>query len=211
MGLMIRGLSVLMLSGMALASVTIPPLSSGERPGWEEKSFVGHTRYQPTHVDGRDALRAESEDSASGLFYELKADAANTPMLRWSWRIDDVLSPRPERQKAGDDYPARVYVVFSGGIFFWNTRAINYVWSSSQPVGSEWENAFTDNARMLALRSGPALRRQWVDEERNVYDDYERLFGEAPPPISAIAVMTDTDNGGGRALAWYGDITLAAR
>ncbi|MGO1708920.1 MAG: DUF3047 domain-containing protein, partial [Oleiphilaceae bacterium] len=33
--------------------------------------------------------------------------------------------------------------------------------------------------------------------------------GEVPPPIRGIAIMSDSDNTGEQASAWYGDITLA--
>ena len=44
---------------------------------------------------------------------------------------------------------------------------------------------------------------------RDVEADYRAAFGEAPPPISGVALMTDADNTGGSALAYYGDITLS--
>jgi hypothetical protein len=49
---------------------------------------------------------------------------------------------------------------------------------------------------------------EWVEVERNVYEDYKRAFKEEPPPVSGIAVMTDTDQTGESATAWYGDIEL---
>ncbi|HWQ95684.1 MAG TPA: DUF3047 domain-containing protein, partial [Gammaproteobacteria bacterium] len=39
-----------------------------------------------------------------------------------------------------------------------------------------------------------------------VYEDYKKTFGEEPPMISGIAIMTDTDNTGEAATAYYGDI-----
>jgi hypothetical protein len=63
---------------------------------------------------------------------------------------------------------------------------------------------------MVAVESGDEKAGTWVTEERNVYEDYRRLFGEEPPMIGAVALMTDTDNTGGEATAYYGDITLEA-
>jgi hypothetical protein len=45
-----------------------------------------------------------------------------------------------------------------------------------------------------------------VTEERNLYQDYKHAFGEEPPMISGVAVVTDTDNTGESAVAYYGDI-----
>ncbi len=48
----------------------------------------------------------------------------------------------------------------------------------------------------------------WFEEERNLYEDYQLAFGSEPPLVIGIGIMTDTDNTGERAVAYYGDITL---
>jgi hypothetical protein len=87
---------------------------------------------------------------------------------------------------------------------------INYIWDNRLPVGTALDNAYTDRAKMIVVQSGPARVNQWVAEERDVYADYRRLFAAEPPPISGIAVMTDTDDTGERAVAYYGTIALRA-
>jgi hypothetical protein len=47
-----------------------------------------------------------------------------------------------------------------------------------------------------------------VSQQRNLVDDYQQAFGRQPPAIMGIALMTDTDNTGERARAYYGDILL---
>ena len=64
---------------------------------------------------------------------------------------------------------------------------------------------------MIVVESGPAKLNTWITEERNVYEDYKRAFGEEPPMISGVAIMTDTDNTGESAEAYYGDIVLKKR
>lgn len=205
--------ALLPCSGIAFAEVKrieVGHFSAGQLDQWHTKAFATKTDYQLVVDDGRQVLLADSQASASGLFREIAIDLKQTPLLSWSWKVDNLLSGHNERSKAGDDYPARLYVVFSGGLMFWRTRAINYVWSSNQPAGSEWPNAFTSNARMIAVRGGPGLQGQWVQEQRDVLADYRRLFGEEPGEIAAVALMTDTDNTGLRARAWYGDIWFSA-
>lgn len=46
---------------------------------------------------------------------------------------------------------------------------------------------------MKPEESGEGRVGEWVCEERNLYSDYQRLFGEPPPALSGVAVMTDTD------------------
>lgn len=205
-----------LVAGLLLATpagaerLDVARFSAGDVAGWKSRSFAGETRYGLEFHAGRQVLHAVSNASASGLYREVTIDLKETPYLHWSWRVGNLLATQDERSKTGDDYAARIYVVFSGGPLLWRTRAINYVWSSHQPPGSEWPNAFTANARMIAVRSGAAAVGQWVHESRNVSDDYRRIFGDDPGDVSAVALMTDTDNTGQAAEAWFGDIWFAS-
>ena len=181
-------------------------LTASDLSGWEEKSFQGKTEYVVVDKGTGLVVRAVSNGSASGLFRKMSVDLQRTPLLHWSWRIENILDNDRERSKAGDDYVARIYVVFSGGAFFWRTRALNYVWSSHQEIGSVWPNAYTGNAVMVAQRSGDALVGSWVMESRDVLADAQRLLGPRYTHIDALAIMTDTDDTGQRAVAFYGDI-----
>jgi hypothetical protein len=185
--------------------------SQGDLGGWKSKTFFGLTRYALTNENGRTALHARSDAAASGLYREMSIELGKTPILNWTWQIGNILAGADERTRAGDDYPARVYVIFSGGMMFWRTRAINYVWSSKRPVGSGWPNAFTGNAYMIAVESGSERAGRWVEERRDVLSDYRHAFGEEPGLVDAVAIMTDTDNTGATATAWYGDIWFSSK
>ena len=187
-------------------TLLVAAFESGDLSGWESKEFKGRTEYSIAYVDARKVLLAKSSASASAMLRRIEVDLEKTPWLNWTWRIDDTLGTLNERSKGGDDYPARVYVVISGGLFFWKTRALNYVWSSNQPVGTYWPNAYTSNAVMLALQSGRKEAGKWIPEKRNVRADLKRLLGEELSQIDAVAIMTDTDDGGGKVAAYYGDI-----
>jgi Protein of unknown function (DUF3047) len=209
-------LALAALAGAALwanagvARVNVGQFSQGDMHGWQPKRFAGETHYSLVNDHGRHVLRAVSHASASGLYRQVHINLARTPYLHWSWKVGNVLGHADERTRRGDDYAARVYVVFSGGLLFWRTRAIDYVWSSNQPVGSVWPNAFTSHVRMVAVESGPARIGRWMDERRDVRADYRRMFGADPGPVDAVAIMTDTDNTGLAATAWYGDIWFSA-
>ena len=183
--------------------VTVSDFAGEGLSGWESKSFKGKTSYRISNG----ALCAEADNAASGLYREINVDLEKTPVLEWWWKVDpEGIRHRDEKRKEGDDYPARVYVIFSGGLAFWRTRAVNYVWSSVQPKGSHWPNAFTENARMIAAESGAERAGDWIRERRNVREDFSRLFGKEPGDVDAVAIMTDTDNAGGRAAACYRDL-----
>lgn len=188
---------------------------------WEKKSFVGETQYSIVSDNDKHVLKAESNQTASGIAKELQIDLKKTPYLNWSWRIDNQLPNLNERTKSGDDYSARIYLVKSGGFFIWKTKALNYVWSSNQASGAQWDNAFVgDKAKMLAVRGTEDKTSVWHFEKRNVYQDMIALFGdkgsdaeneEAYRFLDAVAIMTDTDNSSLKATAFYGDIFFSEK
>jgi hypothetical protein len=208
-------LSVLLIIVIALMApfanadtIAVSSFASEGLVGWKEKSFKGMTKYTLVQEGGRTLVKAHSIASASGMFKTVKLDPARFRYLRWSWKIAATIKNGSEKTKNGDDYAARIYVVFPGR-FFWQTKAINYIWANQLPKEAYIPNAFTANAIMLAVESGSGKRGLWVSEERDVLADYRRLFSEEPREIGAIAIMTDTDNTGEEATAWYGDIAIS--
>ncbi|MDI1278550.1 DUF3047 domain-containing protein [Methylobacter sp.] len=208
-----RRLFIVLLTVLAVQNLAAEPklmlgeFSRNRLDGWERKDFKGETRYRLQTLDGIEVLKADSHAAASGLFKEQRIDLEQTPFLNWSWRIADRLSGLNEQSKPGDDYAARIYVVVKGGLAFWQTKAINYVWAGSTAKDTVWPNAFAgDHAMMMALRGPEAALNVWYTEKRNVRVDLQKLFGEDLRAIDAVALMTDTDNSGGHVLAFYGDI-----
>lgn len=208
---------VIGLTGVILAAwvslawaneIQVSNFSAEGLAGWDTKSFKGTTEYRPVTEGGRVVVRAVSHGSASGLIKKISFQPAKYRYLRWSWKVSHTVRGGDEKTKAGDDYAARVYVLFPGR-FFWQLKAINYIWANKLAKGAAIQNAFVSNARMIAVESGNGKAGQWLSEERDLFADYRALFGEDPPDAEAIAIMTDTDNTGGSAEAWYGDIVLS--
>lgn len=208
--------ALLILSGSLYASegqqedrltlLSSDALSSGE---WQEKSFEGSTIYRAIDSDVAAVVEASAQGTASGLFLEKEINIKEFPILHWSWKVSEGLEPHEETVKAGDDYAARIYVVVSGGLFFWKTIAINYVWSSNPSSDQAWDNAYAgDNAQMLALRGDGDDLERWYRESRNLQADFKALFGRDIDVIDGIALMTDTDDTGASAVAQYGEIYL---
>jgi len=191
------------------AQVVVAAFSKGDLSGWSKKSFKGTTEYSIVQDGNRKALRAISRNAASGLVKKIVIDTSRYPILRWSWKIERTLKREDATKKTGDDFVARVYVVFPQTLF-WKTRAINYVWSAKLPKGTAIPNVYSANAIMVAVESGDEKAGSWISEERNIFEDYKRFFGEEPPSLGAVALMSDTDNTGDEAIAYYGDIFLSA-
>jgi hypothetical protein len=198
-----------------------------ERPAeWRSIAFSNvdtKTEYDLVRRGDRSVVRARSDGGAAGLATEARIDLTEYPILEWQWRVEGVVEGGDARTKDGDDYAARVYVTFDYddlgfgdrvklsalralGYDELPTRALNYIWANRIEQGTVLPNAYTDWVMMVAVRSGEREAGQWVTERRNVLADYREAFGEDPPPVNGVAIMTDTDNTEGRATAYYGDI-----
>jgi hypothetical protein len=195
--------------------------------GWKPLTFKKiprHTEYVLVRDGEQVVVKATSEASASGLTKEVSINPKDYPMVRWRWKVENLLQRSDVSRKDGDDYPARLYITFAydpervsfgrklkynaGRAIFGDIpiAALNYIWETKTPVGTIIENAYTDFAQMIVVESGPAKVGIWVEEERNIYEDYKKAFGEEPPLINGVAIMSDTDNTRDRTIAFYGDI-----
>lgn len=186
--------------------IIISDFEAGSR-AWKSKVFKGLTRYSIVDDQGSRVLEAQSQDSASGVFFEIEYSLNDFPFLSWRWKIEKSLPQGDARFKEGDDYAARIYVVFPHW-FFPKTRSINYIWANKLPKGESIANPFTANAMMLAVQSGDQQAGIWITERRDVRADYRRLFGEEPSEVGGIAIMTDTDNSHSQARAWFDDLRI---
>ncbi len=197
-------------------------------PGWKPLTFKKidrHTVYSLIKEGETVVVKAVAESSASGLVREIKINPKEYPIVQWRWKVTNILKKGDVQRKEGDDYPARIYITFEYdpsrlGLFdkakyeairilygeYPPIGAINYIWESKAPRGTMVPNPFTDRVIMIVVESGEEKLNQWVSEERNLYEDYKKAFGKEPPMISGVAIMTDTDNTGESATAYYGDI-----
>ncbi len=187
--------------------VHISDFASRTLTDWQHKSFKDYTQYQLITLDKQASLEAKSKGSASSLYKQIHIDLHKTPYLNWSWRIDKTLSINNEQSKQGDDFAARIYLIIKGQWFFWQTRAINYVWAGHTPKNNAWANPFAGNSDiMISVRSGLDQPSHWYTEKRNVRTDLKNHFGDDIRFIDALAIMTDTDNSAGSALSYYANI-----
>lgn len=184
--------------------------STNDLSGWKEQT-IGILKPKTTYKLAKDLNKlvfvARSTKSASGQIYTLKLDVKEYSTLKWSWKIDHTIRRGEEKTRDGDDFAARVYVVFPRG-FFSKSRAICYVWANKLPKEEHVTSPFTPNIITVAIDSGEELAGHWTFHQRNILEDYRKFFGEEPPKLGAVAIMTDTDNTAESAVGYYGDISL---
>lgn len=185
------------------------------------------TRYRLVEDGGVVVLEADANASMSGLVHPLSTDPRSTPILEWRWKVSGVPAQANFGTKQGDDFAARVYVLFDYDtaklplltrLKLKLARALYgeavpaaglcYVWDARAPVGTTAWSPYTDRLRVIVVESGTSDAGRWKSVRRNVVEDYRAAFGEDPPALSGVAIATDTDNTGSRLTAWYGDLEL---
>ncbi len=212
---------------------TIAPFSSAS-PGdtlpapWKVVT-LGKSK-KPTHYSlaldaDKTVLRADANSSMASVMHPLHFDPRDQPVIEWSWKIEHLLRKSNMATKSGDDFPARLYVLFDYDIarlpFVTRAKirlaralfgedvpvaALCYVWDGKSAKGTAAWSPFTDRVRVIVAESGDAHSNQWVTVRRNIVDDFRAAFGEDPPRVTGVAVATDTDNTGESVTTFYGDI-----
>ena len=212
---------------LLLTSCAAPPPLRDD--GWVAVALPGKTptRYDAMHKDGRSAVAAFADRSAS-LWRRPVAAALPAPVaVRFSWWVDDMVPGASVVDVEREDAAARVLFAFDGDhtslsprnrMLFDLAQALTgerppyatlmYVYANEVPVGSLVRNPRTDRIRKIVLDSGPGELRRWRDHRRDLAADFRHAFGEEPGTLLSVALMTDTDNTGTRARTWYGPVLL---
>ena len=141
--------------------------------GWQPVTFRGTRPTEYTYerlADGL-ALRADSKQAASGLVVELPQELEPTA-ISWRWRLERCLDNPEERERAGDDFAARVFVLFGrdqswtpwgwlGRQLFRSPfgrikpkRALSFVWASHVAKGDATFSPVSGDVYQIAARGG---------------------------------------------------------
>jgi hypothetical protein len=191
---------------------------------WEHLFFpkiTKHSTYTIENTGKHTLLKAESRASASAIVYKKMFNVYEYSRARWRWKVDNVHTKGNPRDKSGDDYPIRVYVMFqynpqqadftekvSYGIAktlygkYPPHSTINYVWTGHEIPERIITSPYTDKAKMIIMEQGRNKVGEWVEETVNILEDYKNAFGKDPPATAGIAIMSDSDNTGESAVSY---------
>lgn len=201
--------------------------------GWQHwiiSRFNRKTQYKIVEQDGAKVLEAFAERSASGVLQEVSIEPARFPQLSWRWRVSDLPKEADITRRGSDDSPASVIVSFEGdkSKFDFEDRSkadmvklfsgrempyatLIYVWDNKLPVDSMLDNVHSGRAKMIVVESGAARVGKWLSFNRDVMEDFQRAFNEAPGKIISVGVMSDSNATNSVVTTHYGDIALASR
>ena len=191
-----------------VSRIVVDTFERGELKGWIERQYNGRTIYRVVSEGQNKFVMAHSRASASALGKLVRFDPVRLSHLEWRWKIEDIIDDGRQSKIEVNDHAAGVCVIFAKGLFPWQMHVINYVWANTLEKGAMTRHPSEENVRIVAVESGRTLVRRWIRERRNLAEDYRKLFGDEPPQVVAIAIMTDTDHTGTQATAYYDDIIV---
>ena len=168
------------------------------------------TRYSLGNNENGKFLRAEANNSASGLGKEIKINLIETPFLNITWKIEKDLSGIDEGSKKGHDYAARVFVVKKTGATPLSNRAMNYVFSSNNDVNTYHPSPFTKKSIDYVLSTTKENLNEWVTVKVNVRDHFKKFHNLDLDEINGVAIMSDTDNSKLSSIAYYQNIYFSS-
>lgn len=209
----------------------IAPVQGGVVPDWQHTPFPGKTATQFSYArkDGRDAMAAYAASSASMLRQTVQVAAPVLGSVKFSWKVPELIAQADLALRDIDDSPVRIVLAFDGDRSRFSAKnamlselshaltgeplpyaTLMYVWCNTRAPGSVIVSPRTDRIRKLVVESGNKNLNQWLDYERDIRADFEKVFGEPPGALIGMGIMTDTDNTRSTTQAWYGQLRLAA-
>ncbi len=155
-------------------------------------------------------LRAEADNSASGLGKEILINLNKTPFLNITWKIEKDLKGIVENSKKGHDYAARVFVVKKTGATPLSNRAMNYVFSSNNDVNAFNPSPFTKKSIDYTLSTTKENFNEWITVKVNVKKHFKKFHDLDLDKINGVAIMSDTDNSKLSSIAYYQNIYFSS-
>ena len=167
------------------------------------------TKYTLGNNENGKYIKAEANNSASGLGKELKINLKKTPFLNITWKVEKDLTGIVENSKKGHDYAARVFVVKKTGATPLSNRAMNYVFSSNNEINTYNPSPFTKKSIDYVLSTTKEDLNEWVTVKVNVRDHFKKFHDLDLDDINGIAIMSDTDNSKLNAIAYLSLIHIS--
>jgi len=215
MKLIFKTLSIVLLaiSSLGAEELKVFDFTESEISGLEVRKVRGadnKTIYTVGTNENGNYLMSIADNAASGLGKEIKIDLNKTPFINITWKIEKDLSGIIENTKKGHDYAARVFVIKKTGATPLSNRAINYVFSSNNEVGSNWPSPYTKKSIDNVLSSTKSNLNEWVTVKSNVKEDFKKFHDLNINELDGIAIMSDTDNSKMKSIAYFQNIYFSA-
>ncbi len=204
-------LSLCLVPGGALGVQEVVIVDFGQErdgvpPGWELTEKTGKAELSLVKDGNGRVLRLRSNSSSFAIQKEVDIDLKQTPFLEWQWKVTEIPKRGDFRSLGTDDQAAQLYLVFTPD--FLQKDVIAYIWDSNAPKGITAEPTFPPvypflRIRVVVLESGEAEKGKWITENRNVVEDYRKLYGGEPGNIAGIRIQINSQHTKSRSEAYW--------
>ena len=202
--------SFLLLTSVNAEKITIFDFTAEELKTLKVKKVKGETTWTLDKNEEGNFIKAEAEGKGSGLGKEIKIDLLKTPFINITWKVEKDLSGIVENSKKGHDYAARVFVIKKTGSTALSNRAINYVFSSNNSIDDNWPSPYTKKSIDYVLSTTKNGFNEWVTVKANVKEHFKKFHNLDVETLTAVAIMTDTDNSKLKATSYYQNIYFSS-
>ncbi len=190
--------------------------------------FKPLTAYALVTDGGTQVVHARATNSASGIQQQVSVNLNEYPMAEWRWKVPRLIENADNTQPAAADAPARVIFTFEGGrerlpaherMNYDLAKALTgnslpyatlmYIWEPNRDEGDIITHYNTSRVKMVVAGNASRDLSRWHEARVNVLEDFRRAFGEDPPRVKSVGIMTDSDNTGSSIEAFFGDIRFS--
>jgi hypothetical protein len=177
--------------------------------------------YKIIIENGNKFLNVISSGNSIQIAKKIKWDIRAYPVLSWKWRAVILPNEANEDARGKNDSGASVYVIFQRSripFLSWEYQPINvikYVWSTTLPIDKV---VYKEKRKLgntiyegyfFVIETGMENSGKWITEERNVLNDYKKVFGESPKyDPYLVAILSDSNDTKSSAKADYDDIVI---
>lgn len=216
--LIISVLSLFLVSGIAISvdgdkvkteEVVISfdaPDKAGIPRGWKLKEKRGDAEFKVIKEDSENVIYLKSNSASFSFEKPIDIDPKKYPYVVWKWKVLRLPEAGDVRAKKKNDQAAQLLVLFDG------KRSISYVWDTGAPEGTVMDESIgwpvNIKIKVLVVKSGGADLNKWISFERNILEDYRRLYNEDPTLIKGIRIQINTQYTGTIAETFFGNIVF---
>lgn len=184
--------------------------------GWEVKGKPGTKAAEffiEKSEDGTESWLGMRADNATATFaVDLdNIDLTETPLLKWRWRVTVFPTEADGRELKKDDQAIGIYISEGSRL---RQKSLAYRWETETPVGEEGTAKYgmgVVTVKWISLRNKEdADGKTFLEEERNLAEDFEKAFGYIPKKIN-IGISCNSQYTGSKAEAQLDWIKICAK
>ena len=201
LGLLIA--AALRLSGASEVGYRCEFDSETEREMKEKWQILGsflvpvQTRFffaeEPSASDKR-VLVVEAKEASGFLIFKVDGlDLDKYPYMRWRWRVNRQVRPPVVGKPEPDDQPCVIYIADGNKL---NQKCVGYRWEYNTTVGTRRMIVYNGVRKVenYCLRNHDTPLDEWVEEERNVREDFRAAFGSPPSSRFVISISGNSQH-----------------